>query len=666
MNAEIIRRLSPEEEGLAKKRNELALLQTELAERELDLANLRADLSAFEGLYLREVGVLYAELDDWHARIAQLVAEEAGTVEARSAAAEARTQAEEYVYDALYRLTSKSYPDQSSVEYAYDLAGKVLQVSDPTGTYGFSYDNMGRLIGTTTQYSYLPGFNFQNAYTYDAASNRKSLTAPDGSISTYGYDTLNRLNGLANSWAGSFGFGYDALSRRTQLTRPNGINTNYGYDSVSHLLSVLHQAGTNTLDGASYTYDPAGNRSSDGNYLNGVTSNYTYDPLYQLTQVTQGGSTTETYSYDSVGNRLSSSGVPNYNYNSSNELTSNSSGSYAYDANGNTLSDSSGKSYTWDFENRMTQAVVPGTNGGTTTFKYDPFGRRIYKQSPNFTSTFVYDGPTLIETVNASGIEVASYTQGLNIDEPLAMLRGTTTDYYAADGLGSITSLTSSAGAVADTYTYDSFGNVTTSTGTLRNPFLYAGREYDNETSLYFNRARYYDAASGRFRSEDPIRFSGGADFYAYVFNNPAILTDPRGLCPSSPQSCEEQLASIVSDTNAMRSGGTSGFKGLAQRFTQILTGNYANPGHADQYLQRQRNLQKKIQDYIDSGCGDPPALVTQWATQPLASPWAPPNLQNASIPSWVVPAAAVTGVAACAILVPGCLEIEIGVGAAF
>ena len=95
MNAEIVCRLSPEEEELAKKRNELALLQTELAERELNLANLRADLSAFEGRYLREVGVLYAELDDWNARIAQLVAEEAGTVEARSAAAEARTQAEE-------------------------------------------------------------------------------------------------------------------------------------------------------------------------------------------------------------------------------------------------------------------------------------------------------------------------------------------------------------------------------------------------------------------------------------------------------------------------------------------------------------------------------------------------------------------------------------------
>jgi len=95
MNAQIVRRLSPEEEELAKKRDELVLLQAELAERELFLANLRAELTAFEGRYLREVGVLYAELDDWKAKIAQMVAEDEGTVEARSAATEARTQAEE-------------------------------------------------------------------------------------------------------------------------------------------------------------------------------------------------------------------------------------------------------------------------------------------------------------------------------------------------------------------------------------------------------------------------------------------------------------------------------------------------------------------------------------------------------------------------------------------
>jgi YD repeat-containing protein len=104
------------------------------------------------------------------------------------------------------------------------------------------------------------------------------------------------------------------------------------------------------------------------------------------------------------------------------------------DANGNTLSDAQGRSFTWDFENRLTQAVVPGTNGGTTTFKYDAFGRRIYKQSPSFTGSFVYDGSNLIETLNASGAEVASYTETRTIDETLAELRGSTTDYYEADG----------------------------------------------------------------------------------------------------------------------------------------------------------------------------------------------------------------------------------------
>lgn len=75
------------------------------------------------------------------------------------------------------------------------------------------------------------------------------------------------------------------------------------------LLSVLRQTGTNTIDGATYLYDPAGNRTSKTNLLNNVTENYTYDLIYQLTQVTQGSTTTESYSYDPVGNRLSSLGI---------------------------------------------------------------------------------------------------------------------------------------------------------------------------------------------------------------------------------------------------------------------------------------------------------------------------------------------------------------------
>lgn len=126
---------------------------------------------------------------------------------------------------------------------------------------------------------------------------------------------------------------------------------------------------------------------------------------------------------------------------------------------------------------------------------------------------------------------MASYTQTRTIDETLAELRGSTTDYYEADGLGSTTSLSSATGAVANTYTYDSFGNTTASTGTLRNYFQYTGREFDPETGIYEYRARYYDPSSGRFLSEDPFRFAAGMNFFAYVHNNPVALDDPMGLC---------------------------------------------------------------------------------------------------------------------------------------
>ena len=95
MNSEIIRHLSPEEQELARRREELAFLQADLTDRELYLANLRAELAAFEGRYLREVGVLYAELDEWNAKIAELIAEAEGTSKTQTAATEARKQADE-------------------------------------------------------------------------------------------------------------------------------------------------------------------------------------------------------------------------------------------------------------------------------------------------------------------------------------------------------------------------------------------------------------------------------------------------------------------------------------------------------------------------------------------------------------------------------------------
>jgi RHS repeat-associated protein len=471
----------------------------------------------------------------------------------------------QYVYDALNRLTQKTYPDSTTAEYTYDLVGKILQANDPTGTYAFAYDNMGRLVGTTTTYSFLSNNNFTNSYSYDADSNRTGYTAPDSSTNTYSYDTLNRLATLANSWAGSFGFSYDALSRRTQMTRPNGIATNYSYDKLSHLLSVLHQVGSSTIDGEAYTLDPAGNRTAKQDYLAGVTSNYTYDKIYELTQVTQGTNTTESYSYDPVGSRLSSLGVSSYTNNTSNELTSTSNASYAYDNNGNTTSETNSTgttSYSWDYENRLTSVTLPNS-GGTVTFKYDPFGRRIEKISPTATSIFVYDGDNLVETVNGSGGEVASYAQAPGIDQPLAMQRGTTTSFYEQDGLGSVTSLSNSSGALVQSYTYDSFGNQTASSGSLTNFFRYTGREFDTETNLYFYRARYYDSSSGRFISEDPLQFEADVNFYAYVDNSPLIYFDPFGLKCTCTYSQSSGSFSCTNDGTGQPVLSSTGYSGI-------------------------------------------------------------------------------------------------------
>src|SRR6266513_3081856 len=137
------------------------------------------------------------------------------------------------------------------------------------------------------------------------------------------------------------------------------------------------------------------------------------------------------------------------------------------DSNGNTLTKvvgSNSTSYAWDFENRLTSVTLPAS-GGTVTFKYDPFGRRIYKSSSAGTSVYAYDGSNPVEETNSAGAVVARYAQTQNIDEPLAVLRSGATSYYHADGLGSISSLSSSAGALVQTYGYDSFGKQTSSSG---------------------------------------------------------------------------------------------------------------------------------------------------------------------------------------------------------
>jgi YD repeat-containing protein len=107
---------------------------------------------------------------------------------------------------------------------------------------------------------------------------------------------------------------------------------------------VKDQNSAATLDGATYTYDFGGNRTSKTNLLNSATSNVGYDNTYQLTNGT--GTTPESYTYDPVGNRLGSQLAATYSYNASNEVTAAGTATYTYDDNGNTLTKTDGSGTT--------------------------------------------------------------------------------------------------------------------------------------------------------------------------------------------------------------------------------------------------------------------------------------------------------------------------------
>jgi RHS repeat-associated protein len=98
--------------------------------------------------------------------------------------------------------------------------------------------------------------------------------------------------------------------------------------------------------------------------------------------------------------------------------------------------------------------------------------------------------------------------------------------------------LTDSNGTLVETYQYDPDGNLTSSTGSVANPWRFAGGYYDSGTGLYKFGARYYDPTLGRWSQQDPVRGQltdpNSLNRYLYVGDDPVSLTDPSGMLPPS------------------------------------------------------------------------------------------------------------------------------------
>ena len=247
-----------------------------------------------------------------------------------------------------------------------------------------------------------------------------------------------------------------------------------------------------------------------------------------------GDSQDDTYSYDLNGNRDSTG----YTTGAGNELTNSPGATYTYDNDGNMISQitSAGTTtYTYDYHNRLTGVDQYGTV--VATYTYNALGQRIGIKEGGTQTWTVYNGSGAdanpYADFNSSGSVTMRYLDGLAVDQLLAQTSSSGVTWWnITDKLGSVEDYVTTSGTVLNRVTYDSFGNVVTETNaTDSNRFLFAGMEYDSTTGLYYDHARYYDAVTGRFVSQDPMGFAAGdTDIYRYVMNSPTDDVDNTGL----------------------------------------------------------------------------------------------------------------------------------------
>jgi RHS repeat-associated protein len=466
-----------------------------------------------------------------------------------------------YAYDNYGRLISVTYGTGSGAPYvSYSYGGQNLGTvtdgrSSPAVSVGYTYDSQWRLA-TETEGAGVITYSYTTPAGDEVASDR--VDPPSGQTGTtvtgtMTYDTFGRLTRI--DWspvAGGFTFAYNADGQYASMQFPNGQSRTFTYDNQGRLtaLANLDTHGANLItysygydyDWPTQSYTSLGNRTSvtvtgsPSLVPNGVNK-YSYDANEQLTGVTRLEGVSVSYDYDAIGNRLhqafSNGGHVQFTYlqNTTQKNTPrlmNSGGlDLTYDANGNVTS----SGYAWDAANRLS-TMSP------TTIQYDAQDRRAVVNSPP-------PGPGLVKyvsiglnTVGERSTNTArnnDYLFGPGIDEPLARRASDgTIQYYAVDGLGSVTALTSSAGQINRTATYDEWGSLTSGAVDL---FGYTGREIAtlSGTSLWYYRARHYAASWGRFVNEDPYRYQTGQHTYPYVANNPTNMTDPTGMVETPP-----------------------------------------------------------------------------------------------------------------------------------
>jgi RHS repeat-associated protein len=475
---------------------------------------------------------------------------------------DARSITTTYQYDAINRITSRTYSDNSTpqVNYFYDSqalptgapaferglsAGRLVAVTYGGGTLGSytgQYDATGRpkLSQQVTDTGTTDGVKtYVMAYSYDLAGNLRSETYPSGRVVATEYDAAGRVAGVRNPATGLYYAGaaatdaanrvqYVAGGAAAAVRLGNGLWEHTSFNS--RLQPIQIGLGATATDSSTlrldYTYGVAtggaldatknnGNTQSQTVTVPGVTTpyaqTYTYDAMNRLqsAEETVGATSNwkQVYSYDRYGNRTLDAGTT---YPAQLDATNNpaishannriTSAGYAYDAAGNLLCD-------------PTHQCTQGQTPLIPYYAYDAENKMTGAGGApaDGGASYSYDGDgrrvkkvvgsvTTVFVYDAAGKMVAEYSSG----QPQA----SGTSYLTVDTIGSTRVVTGQNQEVKGRYDYLPFGEEvylgrTNYGGSDDVRQKFTGYEQDKESNLDFAQTRMYAYSYGRFTSPD-------------------------------------------------------------------------------------------------------------------------------------------------------------------
>jgi len=467
-------------------------------------------------------------------------------------------------YDALNRLTSVSYADATqNIAVMYDEAnsvtgcsnsspvGRLTRIVEVSVTTVYCYDARGNI----TRKQQITGTGTDStAYTYTAGNRLSSITYPSGSQASYAFDADGRIQTVTlTPVGGSAGTAVSSVSYLpfgpvVSYTLGNGQTIARTFDANYRLTDL-----TSPAFNLHVARDASGDITALGNApgANPAIENYSYDPLYRLTGVTDAGASLESFTYNPTGDRLSKTGsglaTGTYSYNpNTHQLIATGNAARSVDADGNTTAiTQAGSTYGFGYSARNRMTVAQANSATVGSYTYNALGQRIGK-SATATERFVYnEGSQLLSEYGTSNRDYVWLG-----DLPVATVDETTSggattstiSYVTADQLGTPRAVANTSGTTIWSLPYqgNAFGeqSPTSSNGYALN-LRFPGQYFDQESGLSDNGMRSFESGSGGYAQSDPMGLFGGqSSTYAYGGGNPLSFSDPMGLQNTAPAIC--------------------------------------------------------------------------------------------------------------------------------